>query len=136
MSDWQPIDFFRPVLMHPVGGDLPSIVVPLLTIQLPEVALAVVLPPASRGAGIVAAGLAALVRDVGVTDELSSSRCGFTPMQSPSPTSAVSNLDGQPFIRKVDTTFAEFSIAAEGVTPTSAAIWPAAWLVGRYTACG
>ena len=55
---------------------------------------------------------------------------------SPSPTSAVSNLDGQPFIRKVDTTFAEFSIAAEGVTPTSAAIWPAAWLVGRYTASG
>ncbi len=37
MSDWQPIDFFGPVLMHPVGGDLSPIVVPLLTLQLPEV---------------------------------------------------------------------------------------------------
>jgi hypothetical protein len=49
MSDWQPIDFFRPVLTHPVGGDLPQIVVPLLTLQLPEVALAAVLLPVSRG---------------------------------------------------------------------------------------
>jgi len=49
MSYWQLIDFFRPVLMHPVGGDLPPIVVPLLTLQLPEVALAAVLLPVSRG---------------------------------------------------------------------------------------
>jgi hypothetical protein len=66
MSDWQPIDFFRPVLMYPVGGDLPPIVVPLLTLQLPEVDSAAAL---LRGlAGIMAAGLAALPRNVGVRE--------------------------------------------------------------------
>jgi hypothetical protein len=43
MSDSQPIDFFRPVLMHPVGGGLPPIVVPLPALQLPEVDSAAVL---------------------------------------------------------------------------------------------
>ena len=49
MSDWQPIDLYRPVLMHPVGGDLPPIVVPLLALQLPEVDSAAVLLLVSRG---------------------------------------------------------------------------------------